>query len=269
MPNGRGGDLEEEGGGASRKRPRPGLSVQDARISVEAHSPGVEESRSVLEPVSISFAMKCNASTLGGRTTALEAALRKVATDFGGLAFRLERTRVGPSDDTLQRGVEAGDGNARVLPQSALRRLDAFSPGGLSTDASTLPAEHAVRLHASNAFLQRWRNGFQLRSAGCVVDGGLAGCNGSLHEWLQAASQEPDASFLSRGAASTADMLGLPLLRWAAKPQGRYRGVRTLSLHSECVRSVAFSPDGNWIVSGSGDRLIKIWTAATGAEVRQ
>ena len=38
--------------------------------------------------------------------------------------------------------------------------------------------------------------------------------------------------------------------------------------HANNVYSVAFSPDGKWIVSGSFDRLVKIWNAKTGAEVR-
>ena len=37
--------------------------------------------------------------------------------------------------------------------------------------------------------------------------------------------------------------------------------------HAADVRSVAFSPDGKSVVSGSGDTLVKIWNAATGAEV--
>jgi WD40 repeat protein len=29
--------------------------------------------------------------------------------------------------------------------------------------------------------------------------------------------------------------------------------------HSDCIRSVAFSPDGTKIVSGSSDKTIKVW----------
>ena len=29
--------------------------------------------------------------------------------------------------------------------------------------------------------------------------------------------------------------------------------------HSDCVRSVTFSPDGTKIVSGSSDQTIKVW----------
>ena len=44
--------------------------------------------------------------------------------------------------------------------------------------------------------------------------------------------------------------------------------VRTLSGHSAGVHSVAFSPNATRLVSGSADKLVKIWDAATGAEVR-
>ena len=41
----------------------------------------------------------------------------------------------------------------------------------------------------------------------------------------------------------------------------------TLAGHEDEVRSVAFSPDGKRVVSGSSDKLVKIWDAETGAEV--
>ena len=44
--------------------------------------------------------------------------------------------------------------------------------------------------------------------------------------------------------------------------------VRTLAVHSKAVFSVAFSPNGTRIVSGLGDKLLKIWDVETGAEVR-
>ena len=42
----------------------------------------------------------------------------------------------------------------------------------------------------------------------------------------------------------------------------------TLRGHSGSVHSVAYSPDGKHIVSGSDDRTVKIWGARTGEEVR-
>ena len=89
---------------------------------------------------------------------------------------------------------------------------------------------------------------------------------GNVQEWLQAASQEPDGSFLSRGAA-TAQSLGLQLVRWVGKPQGRYPESYALPGHSATVNSMAISRDGTLIVSGSDDKLVKTWNAKTGAEV--
>ena len=37
--------------------------------------------------------------------------------------------------------------------------------------------------------------------------------------------------------------------------------------HTDEVDSVAFSPDGNRVASGSFDSLVKIWNIETGAEV--
>ena len=33
------------------------------------------------------------------------------------------------------------------------------------------------------------------------------------------------------------------------------------SAHSDCIRSVGFSPDGKTIVSGSDDQSLKVWSA--------
>jgi len=81
------------------------------------------------------------------------------------------------------------------------------------------------------------------------------GARASLHEWLQRASQEPSTSSFdqygqscfSRGAASTAQVLGLKLVQWVGKPEWRYPGIATLTGHSGVVTSVACSADGTHI----------------------
>jgi WD40 repeat protein len=39
---------------------------------------------------------------------------------------------------------------------------------------------------------------------------------------------------------------------------------QTLTGHKLYVRSVAFSPDGRWLASGSNDNNIKVWDLASG-----
>ena len=93
------GDGAAAQGGASRK-----LSVDDAAAgSTEGGSCGQEESGSTLAPVTMCLSMRCDPNALAGRKALLEAALVKVATEFGGWGCRVEWTRVGPSGDTLQR----------------------------------------------------------------------------------------------------------------------------------------------------------------------
>ena len=41
------------------------------------------------------------------------------------------------------------------------------------------------------------------------------------------------------------------------------------SAHSDSVMSVAFSPDGATIVSGSSDKTIKVWDAGVGTDTLQ
>jgi len=134
----------------------------------------------------------------------------------------------------------AGGGDAERFGQNALRRLHASTGDD---------ADRALCLDCG-AFLAK-----------------SLGWKGSLQEWLQAASQEPDESFLSRGAASTAQSLGLALVRWVGKPQGRYPGSYALTCHSKRVLTLALSRDGKRAASGSEDKFVKIWNTESGAEV--
>ena len=50
------------------------------------------------------------------------------------------------------------------------------------------------------------------------------------------------------------------------KPSGK--ALQTLTGHTDAVWSVAFSPDGQRIVSGSDDKTVKIWDANNGKELK-
>ena len=292
--------------GASRKWQKQGLSVHGAAAAAEAGSNGDEESGSILAPFAFNFSMRCDASALqtAGREAlqaALQAAIGVVVTKFGGHDFRLELPRVGPSDHTLQ-GVlplvlerVGPEGGARcfLVCKSWRRELEArgfcYRTYQLcSTLASANSAEVLVWNNREETvfdsgvplIFERLAQKFLRRMEASTGQAEVALCadviaflkyssgwKGSLHQWLQFASQEPHQSFLSRGATATANILTLPLVQWTFNPHWRCTEWRTLPGHSDRVNSTSFSSDGVLVVSGSHDTLLKIWDVETGAEV--
>ncbi|HUT25549.1 MAG TPA: WD40 repeat domain-containing protein, partial [Sumerlaeia bacterium] len=71
-------------------------------------------------------------------------------------------------------------------------------------------------------------------------------------------SPNPDAPLVATGG-------GIGVVLWDANTGDQ---VRILSAPGHHVSSVAFSPDGSKLLTGSYDATAKLWDAATGAEIR-
>nr|WP_317891623.1 WD40 repeat domain-containing protein [Tolypothrix sp. PCC 7601] len=52
------------------------------------------------------------------------------------------------------------------------------------------------------------------------------------------------------------------------QPQNKFQELQTLSDHNSAVNSVAFSPDGQKLASGSNDNTIKLWDVSTGKVIQ-
>ena len=81
---------------------------------------------------------------------------------------------------------------------------------------------------------------------------------------VQLASQEPVGTRLLREAEAALRGLQQEVIEWVNKPSAPLPCVMEIREHSEAVRSVAVSPDGKWIASGSGDKTVKVVERKTG-----
>ena len=80
---------------------------------------------------------------------------------------------------------------------------------------------------------------------------------------MRALSFSPDGSLLAAAGGMPARYGEIKI--WELE---KSQLLRTLEGHSDCIYSVAFSPDGRLLATSSYDRLVKIWDFEQGLEIR-
>jgi WD40 repeat protein len=135
-------------------------------------------------------------------------------------------------------------------------RSVAFSPDG--------------RLLASGS-CGRWESGIDCVQGEIklwdVATGSLVRTLSGHTDWVRSVAFSPDGRLLASGSCGKFEN-NIYCVQGEIKLWDVATGslVRTLSGHTSWVNSVAFSPDGRLLASGSGE--IKLWDVATGREVR-
>lgn len=193
-----------------------------------------------------------------------------VLVDFGA-------AKVTTNTDLFRTGTSIGS-PAYVAPEQAMGKAifasDLYSLG--VTCIYLLTRVHPTELFDPEEGVWAWRsyvNAAVEESFGKILDKLLAGPTGrryrSASDVLQDLRQVGDSS--ARAIAPPTAPLPPQAAAFSpaqtstrSNPAPQWRCVHTLSGHSHWVRSVAITPDGQTVISGSGDKTIKLWNLQTG-----
>jgi RNA polymerase sigma factor (sigma-70 family) len=199
-----------------------------------------------------------------------EDAARRLGWTTGSVKGRLERGRARLHARLLRRGltlagalaaVEVSRSAAPAVPTAATVRLAlAFAAGEKSSQPAVLLAEGVLMGTAASRL--------RLVAALLLLGVGLAAAVGVLAQSRPGAAAPQTAPPDGPGAAGTpearVDGDGDPL------PAGALLRLGSVHLrHRNCLRSVAFTPDGKLLASAGWDPVIRFWDPQTGKEVRQ
>jgi WD40 repeat protein len=86
--------------------------------------------------------------------------------------------------------------------------------------------------------------------------------------FIQQAANQPKNSSVSHQAHRRLSIGGIPWMSWVNRPEDRSPCLLTLTGHQAAVMSVAITPHDRRIISGSGDKTIKIWDMENGQELQ-
>lgn len=183
-----------------------------------------------------------------------------------------------PAQDTL--GVH--DSLSVMVPDTlgidgiAARLADSRSPRDLYDLLAELRAHTSASAQDFERFVRRnvpvLAQLHNAGGAGAVGDGatedfsGLSR-DGKVRVVAQLASQERQESAVWQSFLSSTSLRKERVLSWSNKPSGLDPLLTSLAGHSDSVSSIAISPDGKRVITGSSDHLVKIWEVETGALV--
>jgi WD40 repeat protein len=238
------------------------------------------------------------------RAQVFDVRTRRLVRQFAGHSMALPGVSFSPDGEFL--ATASMDGTAKVWPVAPLPAFlsleghdqtvwaVAFSPDGKRVATGSFDQTAKIWDADTGALLQNIRVGFPAVSLTFSHDGqrlATVGPDNSACVWQVELTQEPDrgrspsaARATAKQTAETPDVWlvaetaatgGAVAVRSATEPLALTRGqdvgedeVPLLRLrgHMRAVMAVAWSPDDQWLATGSKDKTAKIWSANTGAE---
>ncbi|MFM9960817.1 MAG: WD40 repeat domain-containing serine/threonine protein kinase [Planctomycetaceae bacterium] len=138
-----------------------------------------------------------------------------------------------------------------------------------------------VNLRPARSSRVRRRNSDEIRLAGASAETAepVGSHNRSASDAATTVSSQPAPSRSRRAVAlAMAGMLVVVFLSLMNARSPRQAAATTLQVHQDAVSALAFSPDGNWLLSGggdssslksAGDTSLRLWNARTGQLVTQ